>query len=92
MQRGQVGGVGACLYEEAVVLRTHRCNESTTSKPPSADAARLCRKFVAGFLQPLQGRGRAPDRVRSLSEFAAMHRSGGAGEAEAGLTGGSRPV
>ena len=45
------------VYEErAVVLRTHNCSESVKpAKPPTASAARLCRKFVDGFVRPLQG-------------------------------------
>ena len=47
--------------ERAVVLRTHACNESV--KPgeplPTESEARLCEKFVAGFVAPLQARERS---------------------------------
>ena len=43
--------------EQAVVLRTHACNRSAAGGATSASEARLCAKFVEGFLAPLQGRG-----------------------------------
>lgn len=46
------------VYEEhPVVVRTAGCNESIGgAEPPTPSAARLCRKFVEGFVRPLQGR------------------------------------
>ena len=45
------------VYEDQpVIIRTHGCNESVPgAEAPSPSEAGLCRKFVDGFLRPLQG-------------------------------------
>ena len=57
--------------EHAVVLRTHACNQSEGREPPTASEARLCAKFVAGFVAPLQGREHAA--VETVEELRARH-------------------
>lgn len=63
--------------DETVVLRTHACNESVAGRgggeggsisskwdgPPTASEARLCSKFVNGFLRPIG----AVETVRGLA-------------------------
>lgn len=54
-------------YEDAsstVVLRTHACNATVAgvAEPPSPSEARLCHKFVEGFVRPLGA-------VRTLSSL-----------------------
>ena len=70
------------VYEpDAVVVRTHGCNESTNASadPPTPSAARLCRKFEDGFVRPLQGDaaaaadGRRP--LTTLAQLRARHAS-----------------
>jgi hypothetical protein len=62
------------VYEErAVVVRTHGCNESVgEAEPPAVSERAVCRKFVHGFLRPLQGAGSAA--VLTLAELQAKHK------------------
>lgn len=63
------------VYEEApVVLRTHGCNETLAgAPPPTTSASRLCRKFVDGFVKPLEGGVAATGRrPRALTTLAAL--------------------
>ena len=69
---------------DTVVLRTHDCNETVAGRraggsgdeppvaaePPTASEARLCRKFVAGFMAPIGA-------VSTLAALAAQHGRGG---------------
>ena len=57
--------------ERAVVLRTHACNQSVSGESPTASEARLCAKFVAGFVAPLQGREHAA--VEDVQALRARH-------------------
>ena len=63
-----LGMVQLGVYDEqAVVLRTHACNQSAAGEAVSASEARLCAKFVAGFIAPLQGR-----EARAVEDVAAL--------------------
>lgn len=66
--------------EEAVVVRTHACDEAVAgADAPSPSEARLCRKFVNGFMRPLQGGEAAAEassrsaELTTLSSLAAEH-------------------
>lgn len=64
--------------EDAVILRTHGCNESIASRadpdesPQAAPSAKLCKKFVDGFLRPLGGSGKGGSGANGLLTIAHM--------------------